>query len=88
MNEIPVRKMHDEDCKSVFTLNTWTEEKKQEARDLLEQGYWVHLGASCIGHTLAEYVERKGLEWVKEEYAGILRVAKREGWGDIYCQLV
>lgn len=81
------RKMHDEDCKTVFTLNTWTDEKKEEARRLLEQGYWVRFDSTCIGHTLARMVQHAGLEWAKSEYEGILQIAEREGWGDIYCRL-
>ena len=82
------RKMNDADCRTVYTLNTWTDEKKAEARSYLEDGYWVRFGSSCIGHTRAKMVERDGLEWAKEEFTGILRIAEREGYGHIYCQLV
>ena len=80
--------MHEETCKTVYTLNTWTEEKKAEAREYLEQGYWVRFASTCIGHTLAAYVSREGFKWAEQEYAGILQVAEREGWGDTYCRLV
>ena len=83
-----IRKMKDGDCKSVFTLNTWTDEKKDEARKYLEEGYWVHFGSSAIGHTMAAMVEADGLAWAQEEYAGILRVAQREGSRYIYCQII
>ena len=86
--EIRIRKLNREDCRSVFTLNTWTEDKKQEVRDYLEEGYWVHLGSSCIGHTLAHMVERDGIKWVEEEFAGILRAARSSEYGDIYLQLI
>lgn len=81
------RFMHDEDCKSVFTLNTWTDEKKAEAKKLLEQGYWVQFCSTCTGHTLADMVERNGIEWAKSEYGDALQVARREGWSDTYCRI-
>lgn len=81
------KKMHEENCKGVYTLNTWTDEKKAEARALLEQGYWVHFGSSCIGHTLAQMVESDGIRWARSEYGDALQVAQREGWGTVYCRL-
>ena len=81
------RYMHEEDCRAVYTLNTWTEDKKEEARKYLEEGYWVRFGSTCIGHTLAYMVALDGIEWAKKEYGDVLQVAEREGWGYIYCRL-
>lgn len=82
------RKMHDNDCATVYTLNTWTDEKKAEVRKLLEQGKWVRFGCTAIGHTRSAMTERDGLNWVMEEYVGIIRIAEREGYGDVYVQLI
>lgn len=82
------REMLKGSCKTVYALNTWTDELKQQARDYLEQGYWVSFGAYCIGHTRAEITEHDGLEWAKEEFAGILEIARRKGYGEIYCRLI
>lgn len=79
--------LSDMDCKSVFTLNTWTEDKKASVRDFLERGYWVHLGSSCIGHTMAAMVERDGIRWLQEEYGDRVEVVQRDGWNDLYCRL-
>lgn len=81
------RKMDETMCKDVYTLNTWTDDKKAEARKYLEDGYWVHFGASCTGHTLARMVERAGIKWVLDEYGDNIQIAAREGWGDVYCRL-
>lgn len=69
-----VRKVYRENCSSVYTLNTWTDEKKQEVRDLLEQGYYVFLGSSAIGHTLSDIVEYQGRRWVEEEYGDDIEI--------------
>jgi len=53
---------------SVYTLNTWTEEKKQEVRDLLKAGKWVHLGSTALGHERARLTEYEGTNWLMEEY--------------------
>ena len=83
-----VRKMHDEDCKTVYALNTWTEELKTEARELLEKGYWVRFGSTCIGHTRAAMVEADGRAWVREEFGeSNVQEAQREGWGYRYIRL-
>ena len=80
-------KMNDSECKSVYTLNTWSDHKKEEVRALLKQGYWVHLGSSCIGHTMARFVEADGIKWVEEEYGDSVDVALRDGWGFAYVRL-
>jgi hypothetical protein len=81
------RKMDESLCRSVYTLNTWTDKLKAEAKELLEQGYWVHFGSTCIGHTLSRMVENDGLNWAKSEYGDVLVIARRDGWGDTYCRL-
>lgn len=81
-------KMNDNECRSVFTLNTWTDSKKEEARSLLKAGFWVHLGSSCIGHTMARIVENSGVKWVEEEFKDGVITALRDGWGDVYCRLI
>lgn len=81
------RKMDETMCKAVYTLNTWTDDKKAEVRKYLENGDWVHLGASCTGHTLARMVESAGIKWVQDEYGDNIQIAVREGWGDVYCRL-
>lgn len=82
------RKMHDEDCKAVYTLNTWTDELKNEARKLLERGYWVRFGSTCIGHTMAEKVEASGMEWAKKEFGeSNIQEALREEDGFSYMRL-
>lgn len=85
---VGTRKMHDEDCRTVYTLNTWTDDKKAQAREYLEQGYWVRFASTAIGHTRAMLTESAGLKWAEDEFAGILRIADREENGDTYCQLV
>ena len=82
-------KMEDSACRSVSTLNTWTEEKKAEARKLLEEGYWVHFSSSCIGHTLAQMVEGQGFQWVREEYGddAVQEAIRDNGWGTWYIRL-
>ena len=82
-----VRKMHEEDCKTIYTLNTWTDEKKAEARKYLEEGYWVEFASNCLGSTMADMVERAGLRWAKEEYGDTLQIAEREGYGFTYCRI-
>ena len=89
MVEYEPLKMADEDCKSVYTLNTWTDDVKAEARKYLEEGYWVRFGSTCIGHTSAEIVEHAGWKWVREEYGEEnIQEAKREGWSYWYIRLV
>ena len=88
MTEYEPRKMDETMCKSVYTLNTWTDEKKAEAREYLEAGYWVHFGSTCIGHTLGQMVESAGLRWVREEYGeDNVQEARREGWSNWYIRL-
>ena len=87
MNDYEQIHMDEDECRSVFTLNTWTEDKKNTVREYLKQGCWVHLGSSCLGHTLARMVEYDGLEWMKKEFGKRLTIAKRSGWGDNYCRL-
>lgn len=74
-------------CKSVYTLNTWTEDRKTEARKLLEEGYWVHFGSTCIGHTLSRIVTNAGFAWAEEQYGDALEIRPRKGWGEYYARL-
>ena len=70
-----------EDTKSVYTLNTWTDEQKDKAREYFREGYWVYFGSTCIGHTLAKIVENKGIEWTYEKYGDKIQIAKGYyGW--------
>jgi len=80
--------MKDEECKSVYTLNTWHEDTLREAYELLESGYWVRFGSTCIGHTMAKIVENEGIDLVREKYGeeNVIE-AKREGWGYWYVKL-
>lgn len=65
----PKGKPLDETMKRfVYTLNTWTEDKKDEVRKYLEEGYFVHMGSNCLGHSKAQAVAYDGLRWVVEEY--------------------
>ena len=85
---IGTRKIAEEDCKRVYTLNTWTDDLKATASRYLEDGYWVYFGSTAIGHTRARFTEADGLNWAKKKYEGILRIAEREEDGYEYCQLV
>ena len=88
MIEYEPRKMDESQCKEIYTLNTWTDELKAQARKYLEDGYWVHFGSSCIGHTMAEIVENAGMRWVREEYGeSNVQEAKRDGWSYWYIRL-
>ena len=81
------RKMHEEDCRRVWTVNTWREEQKAEARGYLEAGYWVHFGSTAIGLTRALMTEANGIEWVRKEYGDTVRVAENEEDGKMYVRL-
>ena len=81
------RKINDADTRIVYTLNTWTDKEKTEARKYLEDGLWVGFGSTCIGHTLATMVENDGFEWASEGYSGILQIAQKEGTSRRYCRL-
>lgn len=70
---------------SIFTLNHLDEDKIKEACALLEKGYYVELGASCIGHTLAAMVERQGIQKMREIYGDRLEVVRVNGWD--HCHL-
>lgn len=74
-----VVKVSKENYKSVYTLNTWTDEKKEEVRKLLEGGYYVTLASSATGHTLSEMVENDGIKWVVEEYGDKVEKVKIAG---------
>lgn len=78
------REIEDSLYRSVYTLNTWTDDKKDEVRKYLEEGCFVYMGSTCIGHTLSEMVERDGIRWVVEEYGTALMIRERKGWGE-YC---
>lgn len=77
------RKVYRENCTSVYTLNRWSDEKKQQVRDALENGYYVYLGCSAIGHTLSAMVEYQGLEWVQKEYGDAVEIIEVEN--EISC---
>lgn len=81
------REIDDSLARSVYTLNTWTEEKKAKVRKFLEEGFFVYMGSDCIGHTLAEMVEMAGIRWVVEEYGNAVMIRKRKGWGDYFVAL-
>ena len=81
------REMDESLCKSVYTLNTWRDEEKAEARKLLEEGYWLHFDSTCIGHTLANIVQMNGIKWAFDEYGFALTLAKRKGWSGWYVRL-
>ena len=77
----------DEQKRSVYTLNTWMEPELKQAREYLENGYYVHFGSTCIGHTLANYVSQKGIELMHEEYGDRLEAIWDPRWGYSYAHL-
>ena len=81
------RKLNDSECRMVFTLNTWTDELKEKAREYIDAGYYVGFGSTAIGHTLAEMVEWEGIHWAKQEYGKRIETVERIGWGDVYCHI-
>ena len=84
----PKGKPLDETMKRfVYTLNTWTEDKKQEVRKYLEEGYFVHMGSDCIGHSLAEAVKYDGLRWVIEEYGTNVMIREDDVFGWAFVAL-
>lgn len=82
------RTLRDTQCKSVYTLNTWTDDKMKEAMDLLEQGFYVSFCSTCIGHTMAEIVENDGIKRIQAIYGERVEVVWRDGWGERYCHLL
>ena len=82
-----IRKIREEDIERVYTLNTWTDDKKEEVRKALETGKWVYLGSTAIGHTRAEMTERAGLKWLEEEYGNVIQMVQCEGRSDIVSRL-
>ena len=84
----PIR-MEDDQCKDLYTLNTWTDDLKDEARKILKEGFWVSFHSTCIGHTLAEIVRWDGMKWVREEFGeDKVLEAKRDGWSTWYIRLL
>lgn len=83
-------KVSKDKIKAVYTLNTWTNEKKEEVRNLLESGYYVTLASSATGHTLSEMVESDGIKWVVEEYGDkVEKVKIKSEWlYDCFLHLV
>ena len=74
MYEAERRVVAQELMDSVYVLNTWTDTGKQEVREKLEAGLYVHLGCSATGHTLSQMVESAGFRWTREEYGDRLEV--------------
>lgn len=57
-----------ENCVSIYTLNTWTDEHWKKAEEALEKGLAVHFGCTAIGHSLSERVEYEAEKWVRDNY--------------------
>ena len=77
------RKLYSDECKCIYTLNTWTNEHVEEAKKWLDQGYYVHFGSTAIGHTMANMVENQGIKMMKDIYGDKLEVIMNQEWG--YC---
>lgn len=77
----------DEECKHVYTLNTWYERHLEDAYNYLKQGFYVHFDSTCIGHTLARMVQAEGIRWAQREFGDELELVYRKDWGDLYCKL-
>ena len=82
------RRLNEQECKSVYTLNTWTAEKIAQAKAHLDAGYYVHMGSTAIGHTCALMTENAGIKSLEAIYGDRLEVVQRDGWGDRYCHLI
>ena len=83
-----VRHIDEEQCKYVYTLNTWSDKHMDEAGELLKSGYYVHFGSTAIGHTLSEMVETEGIQLAKKKFGKKIEVVVRDGWGWEYVHLV
>ena len=81
------RIIEKDQIKSVYVLNTWNKETLEEAYQYLDNGYYVHFGSSCIGHTMAEIVEHDGIDLAKSKYGDRAEVVRRDGWGTLYVHL-
>lgn len=57
-----------EDCVSIYTLNTWTEEHWKKAEEALKEGKCVHFGCTAVGHTLSQIVKSRAEKWIREKY--------------------
>ena len=79
------RALNENECKMIFTLNTWTDSL---VKYWLEQGFYVCLASSAMGHTMAEMVENEGIKRIKKIYGDRVEVVVRDGWGDRYCHLL
>lgn len=55
-----------------YVLNTWDDKTKDKIRRALDNGDWVHLGCSAIGHTRAEMTVREGIEWLMSEFPNLI----------------
>ena len=82
------RTLNENECKMMFTLNTWTDLHMTDAKNWLEQGFYVCLASSAMGHTMAEMVENEGIKRIKEIYGERVEVVIHDGWGDRYCHLL
>ena len=51
-----------------FTLNTWDDAEIANAVCELQNGYYVHMGSTAIGHTLANMVESEALRRIMAHF--------------------